>query len=180
MDVLLWHEDICCTIKLTSTAHPCKTGKVGMVWDVKWVWGYNWLLLEPDRAWPAHSLYTALIQQTAHRTWHTVNRTQYKANSTEDTALHKDYAQSTEHTEFWGAGSSLWSHGHDIIASLIIECRADQPLPDHNTTWARTEVRPGLIELFVTLPTRRIYFEKSINVCNWMCFVKMWSKRLQW
>ena len=35
VDILLWHEDICCTIKLTSTAHPCKTGKVGMVFDVK-------------------------------------------------------------------------------------------------------------------------------------------------
>ena len=26
----------------------------------------------------------------------------------------------------------------------------DQPLPDHNTTWARMVVRPVLIELFVT------------------------------
>ena len=26
----------------------------------------------------------------------------------------------------------------------------DQPLPDHNTTWARMQVRPVLIELFVT------------------------------
>ena len=30
VDILLWHVDICCTIKLTSTAHPCKTGKVGI------------------------------------------------------------------------------------------------------------------------------------------------------
>ena len=35
VDILLWHEDICCTIKLTSTAHLCKTGKVGRVCDVK-------------------------------------------------------------------------------------------------------------------------------------------------
>ena len=75
VDVLLWHEDICCTIKLTSTAHPCKTGKVGMVFEV--ITGCCWSQIvlslhtactqpEYSKQHTAHSLHTASTQHTLH------------------------------------------------------------------------------------------------------------------